>query len=305
MEKLTVRDMFFKAKNISSEEHLITYNEYVDKDDALLIQKADEKQLAEIINLHRKYENFKVQNKGGKPSKMVGKNFILSFPDAITKIIADMDEKEIIKMAEHFKKIFLEGVKNAYPKANIKKLSELMTIAFHTDTEHFHYHFVVPSVIPSGILGNDFSRIDYSHYNISTKMRREQYKYCHNLLYNQEISIDEIKEKSKNERRKKSSKNWEKRIAQIKSKAKSLEEAEKSIKEFYDEVSKRELELKNAQEHFKAQKATYEAQTISEIEKMLSTASKQLENGNTQRAETTLLKAKEKIDQKNSINPLL
>ena len=77
IKNLKTRDVFFQSERIQGITHLGTYNQYVQKEDALIIQTLSTKQLADTANRHRQHELKK--KKGGKPS-FIARNFIISLP---------------------------------------------------------------------------------------------------------------------------------------------------------------------------------------------------------------------------------
>ena len=87
---MQARDVFFQSERINGTSHLGTYNQYVQKEDALIIQTLTTKQLTEIANRHRQHELKKT--KGGKPS-FIARNFIISLPPVMEAEIDRENER--------------------------------------------------------------------------------------------------------------------------------------------------------------------------------------------------------------------
>lgn len=287
MKKLKTRDMMWKSKPLNGIEHLVSYSEYIDKADAIIVRKTNAESLANVANLYNKLENKKVQSSKGGRKGLIAKNFVLSFPEQVAHLINGNDEKQINEIAEHFLKIFYEAVAKQHPKAKIKWLREHTSIAFHNDSGNHHFHIVCPTFTPKGLMGNDFEKIDYAKFGISAKMRREQYKFCHNLLSNEPISEEDIRAMAKAEKKEVKNKSWAKRIEQIKSSTKDLDEREKRLNEFEKTVNNLKDDLEAQRNDFKTKEAEYSQEIRKELSILFNTMNKQLENGSTQRAEKT------------------
>ena len=195
---LKTRDVFFQSERIKGITHLGTYNMYVQKEDALIIQTLTTKQLTDIANRHRQHELKKT--KGGKPS-YVARNFIISLPPLMEREIDRHNEKQMREMVSFITSGFLDSVKKSNPNANINWLKKNMTVSLHRDTEHTHFHIVAPTLVPTdSLLNNKFILVDYATRAISYKTRRTIYNWCKKHLLSQEVSEEHFIELAKNEK---------------------------------------------------------------------------------------------------------
>ncbi len=207
--EISVRDVVVKAKKINGWRHLATYNQYVQKEGALVYQALTPDQLVKVNNAYQKTESDKhTRSKGGR-SGIIAKNFIFSLPPVMEAIINRNNDKEMREMIDYVLNGFYEGVLKQHPKINIKWLKSHATIALHRDTEHTHFHLVVPCVVPDNSLFNpSLIRIDYGKRNISIKARRTLYNYCRGRLLSKSITEADFIEASKKETKSNASRNW-------------------------------------------------------------------------------------------------
>jgi len=287
MKKLKTRDMMWKSKPLNGIEHLVTYTEYIDKADGIIIAKTNAESLANIANLYNKLEDDKLQRSKGGRKGLIAKNFVLSFPEQVAHLINGNDEKQINEIAKHFLDIFYEAVSKQHPKAKIKWLREHTSIIFHNDSDNHHFHIVAPTFTPKGLMSNDFEKIDYAKFGISAKMRREQYKYCHNLLSKELVTDEDIRQMAKAEKKTTKNKNWSKRIEQIKSSTKDLDLKKQRLNDFEKMVNSLKNDLEAQRADFDAKEAEYSQEMRKELSILFNTMNKQLENGNTDRAVKT------------------
>lgn len=244
--EIGARDAVVKSKPINGWRHLATYNEYVKKDGALIIQALTTEQLVKVNRAYQKKESDKhIKGKGGRPG-LIAKNFIFSLPPELETIIDRNNEKEMREMIDFVMKGFYEGVLKQHPKIDVKWLKNNTTIVLHRDTEHTHFHAVLPCIVPNtSILNYDFLRVDYGKRNISIKARRTLYNYCKSRLLSKPITEADFIEASKKEAKNDNSKTWKARKADLKQSIKeaiqATEEANKRadrLLSLYDENEK-------------------------------------------------------------------
>ena len=198
IKNLKTRDVFFQSERIKGTTHLGTYNQYVQKEDALVIQTLTTKKLTDIANRHRQHELNK--KKGGKPS-FIARNFIISLPPLMEREIDRNNEKQMREMVSFIIEGFLQSVKKSNSKANIQWLRKNMTVSLHRDTEHTHFHIVTPTLVPTdSLLNNKFTLVDYATRAISYKTRRTIYNWCKKHLLSQELSEEHFIELAKKEK---------------------------------------------------------------------------------------------------------
>ena len=198
IKNLKTRDVFFQSERINSIFHLGTYNQYVQKEDAIVIQTLTTKQLTQIANRHRKHELKKL--KGGKPS-FIARNFIISLPPLMEAEIDRENEEQMRDMIDFIISGFLESVKKSNIKADIKWLKKNMTISLHKDTKHTHFHIVAPSLVAiDSLISSKFTLVDYATRSISYKTRRTIYNWCKKHMLSSEISEEHFIELAKKEK---------------------------------------------------------------------------------------------------------
>lgn len=210
VKDLKTRDVFFQSERINGMSHLGTYNQYVQKKDALVIQTLTHKQLADIANRHKQHELKKT--KGGKPS-FIARNFIISLPPKMESEIDRNNDEQMREMISFISKGFLESIKNSHKDISIKWLEKNMTIAFHRDTKHSHFHIVAPVLVQTdSLLNSKFIPVDYAKRSVSYKTRRTIYNWCKKHLLSVEVSEEHFIELAKQEKSKgKKSASWKQR----------------------------------------------------------------------------------------------
>ena len=195
VKDLKTRDVFFQSERINGMSHLGTYNQYVQKEDALIIQTLSTKQLADIANRHKRHELKKTR--GGKPS-FIARNFIISLPPKMESEIDRNNDEQMREMVSFITKGFLESVKKSHKAVNIKWLEENMTIALHKDTAHTHFHLIIPVLVEEdSLFKTNYIPVDYAKRSISYKTRRTIYNWCKKHLLSAEVSEEHFIELAK------------------------------------------------------------------------------------------------------------
>ncbi len=237
LKNLKTRDVFFQSERIKGMTHLGTYNQYVQKEDALVIQTLSTKQLTDIANRHRQHELKK--KKGGKPS-LVARCFICSLPPLMEREIDRDDDKQMRAMVEYIIDGFLQGIKKSNSKVDIKWLRKNMTIALHRDTKHTHFHIVAPSLVQTDtILRKEFVLVDYAKRSISYKTRRTIYNWCKRHLLSQEVTEEQFIELAKKEKANgKKLASWKKRKEALVQSLAKTEQARKRVNKIASEAIK-------------------------------------------------------------------
>lgn len=214
VKDLKTRDVFFQSERINGMSHLGTYNQYVQKKDALIIQTLSPQKLADIANRHKRHELKKT--KGGKPS-FIARNFIVSLPPLMESEIDRNNDEQMREMIRFITKGFLESIKKSHKQADIKWLEENMTISLHKDTAHTHFHIVAPVLVQTdSLLNKKFIPVDYAKRSISYKTRRTIYNWCKKHLLSAEVSEEHFIELARQEKSKgKKLASWKKRKEQL------------------------------------------------------------------------------------------
>ena len=288
IKNLKTRDVFFQSERIKGMTHLGTYNQYVQKEDALVIQTLSTKQLTDIANRHRQHELKK--KKGGKPS-FIARNFIISLPPLMEREIDRDDDKQMRAMVEYIIDGFLQGVKKSHSKVDIKWLRKNMTIALHRDTKHTHFHIVAPSLVQTDtILRKEFVLVDYAKRSISYKTRRTIYNWCKRHLLSQEVTEEQFIELAKKEKANgKKLASWKKRKEALVQSLAKTEQARKRVNKIASEAIKSAQRLADENEKWIKKVSNAIDRLNKKVEEMSidhTTAEKELDRINTMVAKT-------------------
>jgi len=286
----------FKSNSMKSENHYITHTEYIKKDDAIIFYEATEKDRLEVINLQRKRLGEKMGKKGRPPQ--IAKDLIFSIPPELENDIKDFKESDFKRLIDTFIDTVLKDISKYHKKADISFLRKKMTVVCHRDSDHSHFHCNIPAFTKhKGLLSKELIAIDYGQLKISANARKKMFNEFQKIKGEkvEEMTIEEFQEASKSKRANKS-KSWAKRKRAIQDEEVKQTQRAKRLESQSDELKK---EIEQTREQAKQLKEEYQralndlnTTVRAKVEKLLLTAEKQLENGNTQRANKTIEKVK-------------
>jgi hypothetical protein len=246
---MKTRDAFFKIKRLKDFKHFVSYSEYVKKYDGQTIQTVNNSTLLDFQKVYNEQIKKQIDGKAGGQMADMGKSLIMSIPPQMEKHFDRSDKKQMEEFVEYVVNEFLEGVKAHNKDADIQWLKDNMAINLHFDTEHTHFHCVVPSFIKSNaFFGADWIKVDYQKRAISYKTRRGIYNYCQRLLKAPELTLEELIEIQKKE----------KRTPKARTKKQLRDALEKSLMETLQE--KKDASLEKEKAVYLAEKAIEENQ---------------------------------------------
>ncbi len=190
--ELKANDFFCKFKRIKTARHLGTYSAYIQKSKGLDINVLKPEELAEIANIHAKMIHQQIDRKKGGLLADVAKNCIVSIPENAEQLIDRNDPEALRDFVNYVISDFLDGVKKENPSADIAWLKKRMGISLHLDTDHTHFHVVLPNFIKSKSLFKKYIKVDYSKRAISYSTRRSAYNYFKKILIAPTVTADEF-----------------------------------------------------------------------------------------------------------------
>ena len=287
---MEANEVVIKQKIIRTEEHYLTHTGYIDKEDAVVFKKATEKQMLEVVNLHRKRVGGSMGRKGRPPS--MARDIIISIPKEVEELVLKLPYDDQKALVLEYVETILRDIKKQHKKADIDFLRRSLQIAMHRDSDHLHFHCQLPVFTKhNGLFNNKLITIDYGKRVVMSNARRKMFTTLKKLQGEniEPMTLAEFQALSN------------KAKAKTKATNKSWRNKQEQLKKREAELSDKGIKLENEQARLKAERLMIQEQAKkldlldAKVEKLLSTAEAQISNGNTQRATKTLERASKAI----------
>jgi len=289
---MEANEVVFKTTKIKSHNHFITHSKYLKKDNAKIFSEPSEKNMLEVINLDIKRGNNK-KGKRGRPAQ-VAKGLVFSIPKDMEEYVLNLSFKEQEQLINGFLDTLFRDIKKEHKNADIGFLKKNTLSVLHNDTEHLHFQCLVPNFTKSSNwLSKELIAIHWSNLKIVGNAKRKMFNSLNALKgIKKEMTMEEFREKSKSKKSYEERDNsWKQRRDKTREQEKKLKDKAKQVDMTLEELKEEQSKLRTQREHSIKLAKELQGDTKIKVDKYLATAAKQIENGTTKKAESTLAKA--------------